>query len=237
MILVVTAFVPIPGHPRPEEEYHKLAAPLLEGLSNKVLVLSKTQPLKDCWLHWHLHETYGDPPDVTHSIADNPKKNTLDYHIVQANKTEFMAVAAEVAGMNGLEPDVFVWIDYGIFHVPGVTIDIILDFLRRAEDEQTIAIPGCWEKGQYTYSDDHPCWRFCGGLMVVPRKYLFAFDHIMKQEYCRLLRDRKHVSWEVNMLARIEQRGSGLPLWWYKADHDASMFTAYQPELHSRYVN
>ena len=29
MITAVTAFVPIPGHPRAEEDYHRLAEPLL----------------------------------------------------------------------------------------------------------------------------------------------------------------------------------------------------------------
>ena len=38
--------------------------------------------------------------------------------------------------------DIFVWIDYGIFHVPGVTVRIIEQFLRRVENEQAIAIPG-----------------------------------------------------------------------------------------------
>ena len=28
MIMVVTGYVPIPGHPRSEEEYHRLAEPL-----------------------------------------------------------------------------------------------------------------------------------------------------------------------------------------------------------------
>ena len=35
-------------------------------------------------------------------------------------------------------------------------------------------------------------------------------------------------SWEVNTLARVEQRYPNLPIWQYKADHDQTMFTNYR---------
>jgi hypothetical protein len=232
MIIAVTAYVPIPGHPRSETEYHSLAAPL-HALGCGIPVLSTTEQLENCWLYEYLHEFYGDPPQVTHSTADNPKKNSLAYHIVQAQKTEFLVTAAEACN---LVPDVYVWIDYGILHVPGVTVPIIQDFLHRATDERTIAIPGCWEP-DYVYDDTYPCWRFCGGVMVVPRQYLAPFDAAMKREYVRLLCERRHVSWEVNMLAQVERSLPELPIWHYKANHDASMFTAYQPEGCSRCVH
>ena len=84
-----------------------------------------------------------DTPSSTHSVADNPKKNSLAYHIVQAQKTEWLVCGAMVDPM----ADVFFWIDYGIFHVPGVTSHIIREFLKRANNEQTIAIPGLLGRG------------------------------------------------------------------------------------------
>jgi len=222
MIVAITAYVPIPGHTRTDAEYQRLAAPL-HMMALEVPLLSRTDRLENCWLHEYLHETHGDPPDVTHSVSDNPRKNTLNYHIVQAQKSEFLVDAAEACGMR---PDVYVWIDYGIFHVPGVTPDVIREFLIRADGEQTIAIPGCWG-GDYTYDDDHPCWRFCGGVMIIPRNYIHEFDRAMKQEYVRWIERTNNVSWEVNTLARVEKRKE-LPIWWYQADHDASIFTGYK---------
>lgn len=224
MIVAITAYVPIPGHPRSADEYHHLAVPL-HNLAFEAPLLSRMAKLEDCWLYQYIKDSYGWPPKgLTHSVSDNPKKNSLAYHIVQAQKTEFLVDAAEACEM---KPDIYVWLDYGIFHVPGVTPKIVKDFLVRANYEQTIAIPGCWEPG-YKYDDKHPCWRFCGGVMVVPREYLVDFDLAMKTEYMRWLDQYHNVSWEVNTLARVELAEPELPIWWYKADHNETLFTNYQ---------
>ncbi len=227
MIAAVTAFVPIPGHPRTADEYYALAVPLLV-LGQQMPLLAIEEELEACWLYQYLHEVYGKPSRVKHSVSDNPKKNSLAYHIVQAQKTEFLLSAAQASDFGF---DTYVWIDYGIMHVPGVTVPVIKEFMKRADGEQTIAIPGCWGP-DYTYNDQHPCWRFCGGVIVVPRKYLVAFDAAMKHEYAYALREHDRVSWEVNMLAQVE-RHHDLPIWWYQADHNASMFTSYQRTQHA----
>ena len=221
MITVVTAFVPIPGHPRSEEEYDRLGEPLLKNIDGKVLFAKGD--LEHCWLSRYLSENYKSS-DFSWSVADNPQKNSLAYHIIQAQKTEWLEIATDVDPFS----DVFVWIDYGIFHVPGVTTAIIDAFLRRAENELTIAIPGCLKKDEFKYDDNHPCWRFCGGVMVVPRGFVAPFNIAMKDEYVRWLHKTKNISWEVNTLARLEQQDPDFPVWWYQADHDKTLFTNYR---------
>jgi len=216
---VVTAYVPIPGHPRPEQEYRALRKQLY-GLP--ISIMSCDVSVTECWLFRYL--CWREGPQVTHSIADNPQKNSLAYHIVQAQKSEWLHRAAE----DNEEPDVLVWIDCGIFHLPGVTGDIIVDFLHRAAFEKAIAIPGCWDP-DYTYDDSQPCWRFCGGVIVVPRPLVMPFDFAMKSEYMRWITLHNHISWEVNTLSRLERSEPRLPIWHYKADHTAEMFTNYQP--------
>jgi len=218
-IAVVTAYVPIPGHPRSEAEYDALGCQLL-GLNHPVL--RAKGDLKHCWLYQYIQEEYGMTGRFSYSVADNPQKNSLGYHIVQAQKTEWLEIATYVD-----HADVFVWLDYGIFHLPGVTTEIIDAFLDRAENEQAIAVPGCWDKG-YTYDDTLPCWRFCGGVMVVPRDLVEPFNYNMKREYARWLGKTGNISWEVNTLARLEDHDPDFPVWWYKADHDRTMFTNYQ---------
>jgi hypothetical protein len=217
MITAVTAYVPIPGHPRSEGIYRDLGRQLLEL---DIPLMSVEDELKECWLYqflqWRDH-------DFTHSVADNPAKNSVAYHVVQAQKSEWLVDAAFAHSC----PDVLVWLDYGIFHVPGVTGQIIKDFMLRAADEQAIAIPGCWDK-DFKYDDSQPCWRFCGGVMVVPRRYVVQFDYAMKKEYIRWLSTTNNLSWEINTLARLERSDPELPIWHYKANHDASMFTAYR---------
>jgi hypothetical protein len=220
MITVVSAYVPIPGHSRSEEEYDRLGKYLLAAGGR---VLFAKGDLEHCWLWRYLQENHN-PKDISWSVADNPQKNTLAYHIVQAQKSEWLEIAAYVDP----DADVLVWIDYGIFHIPGVTIKIVRDFLERAEGERVIAIPGCWEKDAYVYRDNWPCWRFCGGVMVVPRNYVADFNYVMQKEYKRWIESTKNVSWEVNTLARLELRGTKLPLWHYQANHDKTLFTNYR---------
>lgn len=219
MILAVTGFTPIPDHPRSVNEYAELGYRLIDTGIPLVIAMGD---LELCWLYKYLHER---GETFTHSVADNPRKNSIAYHIVQAQKFEWLVEAAEHC-CSVHKPDVLVWIDLGIFHLPGVTSDIIRDFLQRAASEQTIAIPGCWDR-DYEYSDERPCWRFCGGLMVVPFRFVDRFYAIVQQEYKRWLEQTGNLSWEVNTLARVEQQHPNL-IWHYKADHNASMFLNYQ---------
>ena len=220
MITVVSAYVPIIGHPRSEDDYYKLGHKLL-NIKHRILFTEDYVP--NCWLYQYLTRRYPDDHGVNHSIADNPEKNSLAYHIVMAQKTEWLETAAR---MN--DADVFVWIDFGIFHVPGVTVEIIDAFLDRADGERSITIPGCWEKDQFEYNDSWPYWRFCGGVWIVPRQYVAPLNRAMKREYVRWLEQTNNVSWEVNTLARLEKNDKDFPVWWYKADHNETLFTNYK---------
>ena len=127
MITVVTAFVPIPDHPRSEDEYHRLAEPLL-AQQNTIPLLCAEGDIEHCWLYHYLSEEYGG--EFTHSVSDNPRKNSLNYHIVQAQKFDWLLAAASIDHL----ADVFIWLDYGILHVPGVTMDVINKFLKRVDE-------------------------------------------------------------------------------------------------------
>lgn len=214
-VRVVTAFVPIPNHPRPPAEYSELGRQL-RGIRAPLKAFYNT--VEDCWLHKELQKAGA--YNLTWSMADNPAKNTLAYHIVQHNKTDWLGAASI------LDPyaDTFVWIDYGILHVPGVTIDVINHFLEQIKPDD-MAFPGCWGPDQPS-NDSHPSWRFCGGLLVVPRKYLHRFSAEFQDRTMRNINLKRHVTWEVNDLARLERYGS-LPIRWYQADHDQTMFTNY----------
>jgi hypothetical protein len=223
MITAVTAFVPIPGHPRSADEFHRLGSRLM-AMETRIPLLYAEGELEDCWLHRHLWDY---DKSFTHSVSDNPVKNTILYHIVQAQKSEWLVAAAAVDPL----ADVFCWIDYGIFHVPGITERIITDFLERAENERVVTIPGCWGR-DYTYDDAHPCWRFCGGVMIVPRYFINTFNNEMQYEYRSWLNKTGNLSWEVNTLARVEKRHPNL-IWWYQADHNQTLFTNYKTTEHA----
>jgi len=209
---IVTGFIPISGHPRAIPDYESLGARLL-ALPVPMRAFLDDE-LQSCWLARFLKTL----PPVTHSIHDNPAKNTLAYHVATHQKSEWLRRAA----VEDSETDVFVWIDYGIFKLPGVTEEVVLDFLGRVDD-RGLSIPGCWPRGPV--DDQNPCWRFCGGVVVCPRSQAAIFDEAVKREAERHIRETNNVSWEVNTWARAELRG--FPVLWYPADHDRTMFANF----------
>jgi hypothetical protein len=211
---IVTGYVPILGHPRPVSEYGKLGEALGAVAWPKQAFYERVE---DCWMYKFLKNMGG---DYTHSVGDNPQKNSEYYHIVQYQKAQWLRAAM----LDDVDSDVFVWIDYGFMRLKGVTAAVIEDFMRRL-DAKTIAIPGCWD--QYpVVTDEYPCWRFCGGVLVVPREFLMAFVGCFKAEAMRHTAETRNLSWEVNTLARLEQK-TRLPIRWYKADHNSSMVENY----------
>src|SRR5260221_13030639 len=124
-VKVVTGYVPIQNHPRSAATYGKLGEEAFRNLPYPVR--SYYWPLQGTWLQRQLDIC---PFEYTHSIADNPAKNSVAYHCVNHQKFEWLAEEA----MLDPEPDVFVWIDYGILHVPGVTHKVLRDFLGRIKE-------------------------------------------------------------------------------------------------------
>jgi hypothetical protein len=215
-VAVVTGYVEIPGHPRSREAYDRLGR-LFDDLRAAPVQLFRCA-VEDCWLFEHVH---GDGAvGVRHATADNPTKNSRAYHVVQHQKTEWLAAAATA------DPsfDVLVWMDYGIAHQPGVTAEVVDAFLRRVRADATITIPGAWPWARGIV--EQPDWRFLGSSLVVARELAEAFHETVRSVTLeRLSRDR-FVTWEVNDWAEVECRAV-LPIRWYQADHNASQFTSY----------
>lgn len=217
---LVTGYVPIQGHPRTAKEYGELGEDLFGKLRGDFVIHPFYEKVPETWL-CKLIQKLG--IDVTHSAGDNPAKNTLAYHCVNHQKFGWLLKAA----MNNPVPKTFVWMDYGIGHVPGVTVDVVNDFMASVRDDD-LAIPGCWDI-PYMTNDYFPCWRFCGGLMIVPRQKIHKLYKAVKAEVTRHIKKTGNVTWEVNSLAATELQGP--PIRWYYADHNQTMFSNYAKDL------
>lgn len=212
-VQVVTGYVPIKDHPRKPDEYGALGEQLR---ALKAPVQPFYGNVSSCWLYQMIEAL---PFYPSWALGDNRAKNTLAYHCVQHQKFQWLYEASRT----NQDADTFVWLDYGIAHVPGVTAAVINDCLDKIK-KGDLAIPGCWPVGQI--NDAFPCWRFCGGFLVVPREYVQPLKNLI-QAVCMLhVNVTKRVTFEVNTLARAEQTGK-LPIRWYQADHDQTMFTGY----------
>lgn len=217
-VKVVTGFTPIPDHPRKLEDYGALGEQLKSALGVRPAQAFHYN-MRDLWLTRFVEKLPPMKPPLTWAVADNPAKNTLEYHCVQHQKVEWLSLAATM----DQEADTFVWVDFGIMHLPGMNGDYLTSFLDRVK-KNDFAIPGCWPKGEV--QTDTPCWRFCGGLIIVPRADIPNLSLAFKAMTRTFIRTMKKVSFEVNMLALVEQ--TGIPnLRWYEADHNPTMFTHY----------
>lgn len=221
---VVTGYIPIPNHPRGPGFYGDHGAKIFGPLAaNGVDIVRYMEQYQDTWL-WKYVSRSKVPP--THSAGDNGAKNTLAYHCVQHQKFGWLLKAA----IQDPKADTFVWMDYGVGHVPGVTVDVVWDFLQSIQPGD-FAIPGCWEKENAVNTDFFPCWRFCGGVMVVPRQVLHKLYKVVKGTALDHVNRTGNVTWEVNTLAEAEHNKKFPKVRWYKADHDQTLFTNYIPEL------
>lgn len=214
-VRLVTGYVPLRDHPRTPAEYGALGEQL-----GGVPVPKKAfyMPVEETWLYQFLSNLQF---PVSVSRGDNPAKNTVEYHCVNHQKTEWLSQAADAYP----DDDVFVWVDYGIFSQPGICNQIIAEMFDRI-DGKDIAIPGCRPKGIIEAAE--PCWRFCGSVLVCPRDKVALLDTAAKSTAISHILATKNVEWEVNTWARLEQKRL-LPIRWYKADHNETLFTGYQP--------
>jgi hypothetical protein len=210
-VRLVTGYVPIPNHPRTAAEYGELG----ERLSG-VPVLKKAfyMRVEDTWMAKYFARSQIIPQASQH---DNPLKNTLAYHYVNHMKTSWLVQASN----EDPEADVLVWVDYGIFRLPGVNNQSIYEFCEKLNDKAVYA-PGCWQKPTVVESA-YPCWRFCGSVLAVPKRYVDKLDFECRVQAHRHIEKTRNVEWEVNTWARVEAGGK-VPFHWYKADHNVSMF-------------
>lgn len=209
---LVTAYVPIPNHPRTPKEYGDLGEHLGGVPVRKKCFYNR---LEEMWLTKYINKL---PFVPRASEGDNALKNTMAYHAVQHQKSTWLVQAAD----EDPEADVLVWVDYGIFRLPGVTNQIIYEFMEKLDDK-VIYVPGCWPKPSVVESA-YPCWRFCGSVVAVPRKMVDQFDFACRVAARQHISATKNVEWEVNTWARVEAKAK-LPIHWYKADHNGSLFT------------
>lgn len=212
-VKIVTGYIPIAGHPRTPQEYGAFGEKLKEL---KAPIHPFYGVVTSTWLYKLIEQL---PFDPIWAVSDNPQKNTLAYHCATHQKFQWLYDASRMDDKS----DVFVWMDYGLAHIPGWSPAGVNAFLDRIK-KNDFAIPGCWPIGEI--NDDNPCWRFCGGLIVVPRKYVQDYKNLVQAITMLHVNVTKKVTFDPNTMARAEQANK-LPMRWYLADHNQTMWENY----------
>jgi len=147
----------------------------------------------------------------------NVVKDTQEFLALMNTKIEFIYKATQIMPSD----ETYIWIDFGILKIINDRAAFI-NKLRIANERvfDKITIPGCWSYG-CNLKYDNVNWRFCGGVCIIPNKFVNDFFQKSKEsltEICSL--PNKKLTWETNVWYMIELAGAHEYIDWYSADHN-----------------
>jgi hypothetical protein len=142
--------------------------------------------------------------------TNNPLKDTLEYFMVQCNKTEWMRSAIEV---NNFKTDQFIWMDFGIYQFYEQEYDknineyFTADLMRVTEKKyKNIRFPYIWPIDEFLKIKNPKLsvlWFFPGSLFGGNKKSLLEFAHRMQIKCLDLVESKNILLWEVNIWPEI----------------------------------
>lgn len=178
----------------------------------------------------------------------NPTKDTLEYVMVQCQKTEWLAIASQLGrdvrggGGDKMVRKEYVWMDFGVFHMFHGKIDVFqieLYKMRARVDKRlltsergesdAILFARCWDPnhpyGGDIYKDIN--WSFAGSVFGGGSKAAQTFAVKMREKCFQILRERNTLMWEINIWLLIyRESGNGL-FSLYPSDHSEIVFRGY----------
>lgn len=149
----------------------------------------------------------------------NHDKDTREYLSLMNCKVEFLKRSSEIC-----QDDNLIWIDFAILKLFNNLLQAF-NYFKQIENTMfaKVNIPGCWYKGEALYLDSIH-WRFCGSLLIVPRRWMQRFYNDCKSTYINfILVHEKILTWEVNVWNHIEYYKGHDYIKWYYALHDDTM--------------
>jgi hypothetical protein len=179
-------------------------------------VEARTASLDACWLWPSAREA--------RTPAGNPHKDSRAFLAVQHQKSAWLAEAAETSN-----EALLAWIDFGVLHVPGVTVERVRAFLERAARHAPLdRITWASIHGPPASEDlpwDRVSWHCAGGVVLCPRSQAAWLDAGVREAAAAWLSESGAVTWEVNTWARLWARHPER-FHHYLCDHDATLFDA-----------
>lgn len=180
----------------------------------------------------------------------NPTKDTLEYMMVQCQKSEWMAIASQLnqnikgigtsIGTSLRETVEYIWIDFGAFHMFHGKIDVFqLELYKlRARVNRRIsqsAVPSnkltfarCWDPNHVYYGDIYKDvnWLFAGSVFGGSAIAITQFSLRVREKCLQVLRERNTLMWEINIWVLIYRECPGL-FSLYPSDHSEILLRGY----------
>jgi len=167
-------------------------------------------------------------------FKENPAKNTVEYMMVQCNKTEWVRKAIQI---NKYDSDQYMWIDFGIYQiVDRLNISEETKYKRfnhymtqiQSSKYNLVRIPYIYKDAIHTCPNiyENICWTFAGSLFGGNKEKLIIFADLMKSYCMCLIKMKNWLMWEINIWAIIY---TDHPQYFdlYYGNHDTSMLENY----------
>ena len=171
----------------------------------------------------------------------NPGKDTLEYMMVQCQKSEWMAIASQLRGSTLVQDrSEYVWIDFGAFHMFQGKIDVFQSelykmrarinrrVLQSGVDVSRVHFARCWDPNHVYYGDIYKDvnWSFAGSVFGGGSLALNKFALRVREKCFQILRERNSLMWEINIWVLIYRECPGL-FSLYPSDHSEILFRGY----------
>jgi len=213
MTTIVSAFISNANSYRSENKYIELAKHLLSIDHSKIIfleqkIIDRLDTYKNTifipFIREDLYFFSCIHTDITIPRA-NQEKDTLEYLLIQINKTEWIKKAIE---LNPYNTSQFIWIDFGIHHLFHESL-LFPTLLQNAVDKtyKKVRIAGIWpisstiENVSFNIESsafNTPLWYFAGGVFGGHKDNLLIFANKVREktQECITL---GYLTWEVNI--------------------------------------
>lgn len=170
----------------------------------------------------------------------NPGKDTLEYMMVQCQKSEWMAIASQMrVGEIENSKKEYVWIDFGGFHMFQGKIDVFQLELyklfarvnRRVQSglvANKMTFARCWDPNHVYYGDIYKDvnWLFAGSVFGGGSTAIEQFAVRVRERCFQVLRENNTLMWEINIWVLIYREFPEL-FTLYPSDHSEILFSGY----------
>lgn len=226
MIKIVSGYIPLPKLRNVSVDVFMERGRALGraiAAANVSFCLFDNDRIEDCWAYDFCNRHGPISPSFPTAADRFPDIETqVQSCIIMHQKQEWMCRAA----IEDPEPDVFVWIDYGVLKQQHMSEAVVTRFCERLAQRYvtSIELPGI--KPHPYPVDNAQCWdRFCGSVVIEPRDQLFRLARAMKATTQNFIRLTRTINIESNTMAEIEYaRWPDVLFRWYAAEWGAPMF-------------
>jgi hypothetical protein len=150
-----------------------------------------------------------------------PTKDTPGFLAVQAQKSWWLGMSDDHGRNLG-------WIDFAIFHLPGIDEPLVRHYAESVDRACPYRITAAtiWGPPAPRQEIDMttPAWHFAGGAIIVPSFLAMWFHVEVTRAADYVYRTTGMSTWEVNLWSIVASRNPDMFMWW-QCDHDTTLLS------------